>query len=305
LYLTGWGRSGSTLLERMLGQVDGVFAAGELREIWLRGVIENRLCGCGERFGDCVLWQKVGSVAFGGWDRIDAEEMQALRLRLDRAWSAPLVWGARLSPFRDASVVRYVEHLEALHRAIAEVTGASVIVDSSKLPSSVPLLRRMSRLDLRAVHVVRDPRGVVHSWGRVVPRPDGEGFMPRYGSLPAGVRYLAYNAMAHGVGSLGVPYERLRYEDLVADPSRSLAEVLRFAGIHPDRVDLGFIGPGELRLGPNHTVDGNPMRLQVGATPLREDDAWRSAMSGPRRAAISALTAPLLLAYGYGRRRKR
>ena len=47
VYIVGWGRSGSTLLTAVLGELDGAFAAGELRMLWGRGVIGRRLCGCG------------------------------------------------------------------------------------------------------------------------------------------------------------------------------------------------------------------------------------------------------------------
>jgi hypothetical protein len=36
LYIDGQGRSGRTLLHNVLGQVEGFFAAGDLREIWKR-----------------------------------------------------------------------------------------------------------------------------------------------------------------------------------------------------------------------------------------------------------------------------
>ena len=41
LYIGGWGRSGSTLLDRVLGQVPGVVSLGEVRELWQRGWAEN------------------------------------------------------------------------------------------------------------------------------------------------------------------------------------------------------------------------------------------------------------------------
>ena len=55
LFIGGLGRSGSTLLDRMLGQLDGVWSVGELVHIWQRGLQENNLCGCGRRFRDCIL----------------------------------------------------------------------------------------------------------------------------------------------------------------------------------------------------------------------------------------------------------
>ena len=104
LFIAGWGRSGSTLLDRMLGQVPGVFSAGELRDIWERGVREDRLCGCGQPFRECAVWRKVGEVAFGGWDALDLAEVQALRRRLDRPWSTPQLLASRVSPALDRDV---------------------------------------------------------------------------------------------------------------------------------------------------------------------------------------------------------
>jgi hypothetical protein len=44
------------------------------------------------------------------------------------------------------------------------------------------------------------------------------------------------------------------------------------------------------------------MRFATGELPLRRDDAWRAAFPPRQRRLVGALTAPLLTAYGYGRR---
>lgn len=301
LYIAGWGRSGSTLLDRMLGQVPGVCSTGEVRDIWQRGGIENRLCGCGAPFRDCEVWRAVGESAFGGWDQLDLAAMQDLRLRLDRPWSPPRVLGSKLTPDLDADVVRYVEHLGRLYRAIAEVTGARLIVDSSKIPTYALLLRQIEGIDLRVLHLVRDPRGVVFSWQKQVVRADGGGRdeMVRYASASASARYAYYNVLSRGLRTLGLPYRLLRYEDLLAAPRAVVARVLAFGGIATPGDTLAFLRDAEADLGPNHTVDGNPMRLQQGPVLLRADDAWRREMAPARRAMVSVLTAPLLAAYGY------
>jgi hypothetical protein len=41
------------------------------------------------------------------------------------------------------------------------------------------------------------------------------------------------------------------------------------------------------------------MRFTVGRVPLRHDEAWRTALPPRQRRVVSALTAPLLRAYGY------
>jgi UDP-N-acetylglucosamine transferase subunit ALG13 len=301
LFIAGWGRSGSTLLDRMLGQVPGVFSAGELRDIWQRGVREDRLCGCGERFHQCEVWRKVGEVAFGGWDSLDLARVQDLRRRLDRPWSVPQLLASRLSPALDRDVAAYRGILAQLYAAIIEVTGARVIVDSSKIATFALLLHGIEDLELRTVHLVRDPRGVVHSWRKAVSRTDGgdQDAMIRYGVVPAAARYVAYNALAHGLRVLG-PYRFLRYEDLLAAPRDTLARTLGFAGVPAPGETLGYIRDGEVDLEPNHTVDGNPMRMSSGPVELRRDDAWRTGFSGRDRRVTMALTAPLAIPYGYG-----
>ena len=59
LYVAGTGRSGSTLVSTILGHLPGVFSAGELRFLWLRGVTQDQMCGCGARFSACPVWVDV------------------------------------------------------------------------------------------------------------------------------------------------------------------------------------------------------------------------------------------------------
>src|SRR6185312_11260354 len=91
LSIAGAGRSGSTLLAMLLGGLPGCTAVGELRHIWERGVIANRLCGCGEPFHECPFWTAVGREAFGGWDAVDAERQAARLWRVGRQRHFPLV----------------------------------------------------------------------------------------------------------------------------------------------------------------------------------------------------------------------
>ena len=66
LYFAGSGRSGTTVMNTILGQVPGCFAAGELRYLWHRGVVEDHRCACGEPFHSCPVWSQVMASAFGG-----------------------------------------------------------------------------------------------------------------------------------------------------------------------------------------------------------------------------------------------
>lgn len=298
LYIGGFGRSGSTLLELALGSRPGTCALGELVHLWERGLRDDQSCGCGHRFSACPFWQQVGQRAFGGWDRVDVEEVLALKHRVDRNRFVPRLLVPRLPPQQLAEVRTYAALYVAIYRAAVEITGAQVVVDSSKHVSLLTCLRRHEELDLRLVHVVRDSRGVAHSWAKRVRRPeivDSVAYMPQYSPTQAGALWMAHNAMFEAVTAAGTPRLLVRYEDFTRDPGAIMDEVARYAGLP----DVGGDQGAELLLRPTHTVAGNPMRFRTGSVAVRTDDEWRSAMAPRRRRWVATLTWPLRARYGY------
>jgi Sulfotransferase family len=306
LYVGGAGRSGSTLLDLLLNEVPGLFAAGELKYIWTRGIANNELCGCGERFLKCPFWTAVGQQAYGGWSHVDAEEMNELERAVDTHARIPAMLKPEMWPGYAAPFARFVDVLERLYAAIAHVSGAAAIVDSTKRPSTAFLLARMPAIDLRFVQLVRDSRGVAFSWSKHVKRPevtDSVDFMPRYNPVKAGVRWMGNNSLFHLLAALGVPGMRVRYESLIRAPRPELERVVRHAGLRLEPDALAFLDRRPLELETNHIVAGNPLRLEGKSLELRLDDAWHISMDRRQELVVLLLTWPLLLRYGYlGRR---
>lgn len=299
LVIGGWGRCGSTLLDMMLGQVDGFVSAGEVRELWLRGCVENRPCGCGTAFADCSFWSRVGEAAFGGWDRLDLDRLLRVRYSLDRPWGIPRLLR---DPRGRGDFDHYAETLRRLFDGIRAVSGARVVVDSSKLPTHTMILRQVDGLDVRLVHLVRDSRGVAYSNTKRVVKEvtDGEPtLLPTHGALAASLRYALYNGLTGSAARHGLDYLLLRYEDLIADPRVNLRKVVSHAGEPGNDLALPFLTEEGAVLAPNHLVDGNPVRFAKGPLRLRTDDEWRTKMSPGHRRAVTALTLPFLAAYRY------
>jgi hypothetical protein len=302
LYVGATGRSGSTLLERILGQSSGCCAVGELAFLWERGLHANQRCGCGEPFRACAFWTQVGKQAYGGWDRIDLDQARALQHRVDRHRHLAALLAPRLAPAHRRRLRRYAELLEPLYRAIATVSGRPVVIDSSKDVSHALLLRRVPGIDLRLVHLVRRSHGVAYSLTKTVRKPevaDAEAYMHRQSPATSALLWTTENLLLDGLRPLGVPTLRLRYEALVASPREHAAELLRLAGLDAADRELGFLHDGEVQLGVDHTVAGNPMRFRQGPVRLRADEQWRGAMPLGQRLAVTAITWPLLLRYGY------
>lgn len=307
LFLGGLGRSGTTLVERLLGELPGVCAVGELVHLWRRGVADDERCGCGAAFARCAFWQEVGERAFGGWGALDVGHLLALKSEIDRTRLIPELAAPRLRPSVARRVNAYVRAYRAVYETVHDVTGCDVIVDSSKHASLAYCLRWCADIDLRALHMVRDSRGVAYSWMKQVERPEGLGAQAHMARLsPAGtaVQWNAQNAAFGLLSGLGVPARRIRYEDVVAAPQEAVREIAGFAGMSPDDGSLDFLAGGSVNLGTCHTVSGNPMRFRTGRVTLRRDDAWRSSLPASHRRTVTAMTLPLLVEYGYLRPRE-
>jgi len=305
-FLGGFGRSGSTLLERILAEVPGVTALGESVHLWERGLRDDERCGCGERFSRCPHWQAVGEAAFGGWGSLDLAHVLALKQRVDRTRYVPRLAGPAVSAKQAGTVGEYCDLYRRLYRGVAEVTGTAVLVDASKHASLAFALRRAADLDLRVLHMVRDSRGVAYSWSKTVRRPErDDGDMPTYGAAQAAMLWTANNTLFDLLGRLGTAVYRCRYEDLVAAPATVLGEVLSFLGLPADPQTLGFLRSDSAELGVSHTIGGNPMRFSTGRLTLSADEAWRREMPSRARLEVSALTAWPLIGYGYDVRGRR
>ena len=304
LYVGGLGRSGSTLIERLIGQLPGVCPVGELVHLWERGITEGERCGCGQPFRQCPFWQQVGQAAFGGWDEIDLGRIAALRGQLDRNRFIPALAGRKPRPGLRPDLDEYTSYYARLYAAIAEVSGCELVIDSSKHPSLAHCLRWQPDVDLRVLHVIRDSRAVAYSWSRQVRRPDsdGESYMTRYSPAVAAGQWNIQNSAFHLLARLGTPTMRLKYEDVVADPREALHRLASFAGL-PAQASYPFLSTDGIsswaELGGAHTVSGNPMRFATGKIPIRGDERWRSAMAKADKRAVTALTLPLLAGYGY------
>ena len=84
LFIGGAGRSGSTLLDRLLGQTPGLVSVGEVTNIWKVGFTDDFPCGCGELFSGCPFWREVIAAAFPPGQGLDLPTVKALRRRVQR-----------------------------------------------------------------------------------------------------------------------------------------------------------------------------------------------------------------------------
>lgn len=263
LFINGYGRSGSTVLEGFLGKYDGVFCVGELRNIWER-YLAGYKCSCGEKIESCRFWSDIFIDVFGDNYVKEINEMVRKREDFDRIRKFN---AAKNRPFEGA-LASYVDVYSRIYKSIKAKTGCEVIVDSSKNPTHAALMERSSEIPCKHIHLVRHPQAVVYSWGRKKLRKESsvKEYMPRHKSYKSSMLWVLMNKQS---AKLREDCVRVKYEDFVENPTKVSEGILRFCGLNKD-----FYSKEEEVF---HTVGGNPVKFETSDVIIRNDDEWLSA----------------------------
>jgi hypothetical protein len=298
LCITGWCRNGSTIIGNILNEAPGVFHAGELHFLWKNaaGLGANNLCGCGEALTDCPVWSQIlwltgpGTELSAAAGAAEVIRRQRACVRTRHTWRV-LRGGPPADGGRGCDIREHAALMTLTYRAIADRTGARVIVDTTKIPGEAALLPRLDGLDTFFVHLVRDPRAVARSWQR--PKQ----YVYAMSAAKSTAYWHGFNRAAHAITRRYAERSMLlRYEDFTADPAGTISSLLRLCGADPA---ANPVQGRTIELQGNHTVTGNPDRFRTGATVIRAaDDAWRDLPVAGRLAAVT-LSWPLFRRYGY------
>jgi hypothetical protein len=295
LCINGWCRNGSTIIGNILGEVPGCFHVGELHFLWQNaaGRGSNNLCGCGAELTACPVWSTI--LPAGRPDGMSADAFAATVVRRQQACVRNRhTWRVLRKGLHGTPIREHAGLMTRVYHAIAERTGAQVIVDTTKIGGEAALLPRLDGIDARYVHLVRDPRAVAMSWSQ---RKDYAYIMPSWKSTGY---WAGFNLASAAIGRRYPDRSMvLRYEDFTADPAAAIGSLLTFCGA---RAGANPVSGRMVDLHPNHTVTGNPDRFRSGPTEIRDrDDAWRSGLPASARLATTVISWPLLGRYGYRR----
>jgi hypothetical protein len=293
LYIAGAGRSGSTVLARLLGQQPRWFDGGEIFR-FPENILNERVCGCGAPFRQCAVWPQILQEALGGFDNLDAH---ALSWRAQPIKNSDYLVRPRSSLDKKVqdTMANYLSAIEAIYRSIVSVTDSSLIVDSSKSPIHGHFLDLTGAVDLRVVHLVRDPRAVAYSTARR--RKPGQRNQSFFSTLHTWTRWN-HLASRFWSGDAKTPYLLVRYEDFIKQPRKVLAAIAEL--VEEDASwESSFRGEREVWLNATHHISGNVGKHSTGSVRLSMDEEWRGQMSGWDRLLATAWCSPWLGRYGY------
>lgn len=295
IYISGEGRSGSTLLDRILGTLEGVSSFNEVYELWKHGFLENGKCACGHEIKVCSFWAKVSKEVIKKHGR--PEELLKLQENVDHSRHMfKLITGISSPAFRN-KLNAHKEVLNTLYQSLAKNSGNNVIVDSSKVPSRALILSQIPGIKVYVVHLVRDVRGVIYSWSKHKWDPSTGEYLQRYRPSRTLMAWVIRNLLTELLAKR-MFYLRLNYEGWVHRPKSAIQEVVDLLEPTTGKI-LPFESENEIRLGPIHSVRGNPDRFVSGLSKIQLDDVWTHKLDKSTERLARILSFPLLKRYGY------
>lgn len=278
LYIASSSFSGSTLLSFLLNTHPRITTVGEM-EGWKTADPESFRCSCGEVLKVCPFFRRMAD-AFDRANlpfRMPNDFGTGYRLvddiRLNRYLTEALPWirNSAVEAARDRIVRRlppFAGHIRRNDRAnvvfirtALTLANADVFVNADKTPFRLRYLRRIPEFDLRVLHLLREPRGVVLTF------MENRGWDPELGMR------VWIREQRDILRILGEQPNTLRvyYEDLCDDTNGTLAQIERFAGVAPEPFN------GDFRAAEHHIL-GNSMRLDRVGT-IVKSERWRTKLT--------------------------
>ncbi len=300
IYIAGYGRSGSTLLERILSSHEKIFGVGELRNFLDLIGSQDSYCSCGRGLHECEFWSNVIGRLSGELENVP--ELKCVQNKLE-SFSGFLGYTFGHSSYKRAIYRKFTQRLfNSISQNVPD--AVSYIVDSSKTAHrnlSRPIaLSKISSLNIKLIHLVRDGRGCMWSKLKGDNRRMEKGLDPHtpFAALRSAAAWPIANTAAHIFQSMHSreQYCMIKYEELVERPAETLAKLDRFLDINFDQQIEMLRGEADIPLG--HQLSGNRLRFQEKII-LRLDVEWRSRLRFQNKLLFWLVDWPWGALYGY------
>lgn len=274
IYVMSAGRSGSTVLDTILGNHPAVESVGELTNLAYSGWLNGEYCACGQRGNVCPFWSEVRQEWAKQTGADDVTGYLALQSKFERFRR----WPQLLREERGPSTIfqAYSQQTQNLFKAIQMVSGKSLIVDSSKNPVRAFALSLMPEIDLYLIHLIRDGRGVAWSLKKAYKKDERAGVQRDFAPRPVWrttVFWITVNLLATWVRHK-LNHKKsiqVRYEDFVVNPREKLVSIGQLIGLEFTQVAEAVENGTALPVG--HTIAGNRLRM-AGSVRLKADTEW-------------------------------
>jgi hypothetical protein len=284
VYICSDVRSGSTLLDMLLGRHPLIASVGELHHLhdylngtYYRQKTKEDKCTCGKTLYECSFWNKI-IVQYKSDYNKDAKSIPTklpVYLSSIRQFFFDFFIAAihvnklkkkisKKNKYAEYSIV--TDNKFKIYSVINDVHKTSFVVDSSKKIEGLKFLLARSKQPVKTIFLTRDLRAIAYSK-----------FKRKAGSRLSFVMLLTM--LFHIRLFLAIKtvprHQRLivKYEDMVADPKKIMKRIFLFLGLNnSSEIDIESYYE-------SHVIGGSPHRLSNRNLKIFTDDRWKQNIS--------------------------
>ena len=293
VYITGWWRSGATILSRCLGNAKESIFAGELKDYWRIRFMKHNICSCGERFPSCSFWQEVSNEHIKSFQSIDFEELKRDFLELEK-WSNYIKLKRLIKHKKENSLKpildKYLAHNEKLYEIISKVSGKKIIIDSSRNPGRLLALLSSKNIDMYTIDIIRDPRASLNS---LIQKDFRNVHENRQNTLVNMINWDVKNLFGLDIMRKLDMNESayISYKNFTTHPGQVLEKLKKRLNLTIDYEEIN--GNLSINLEAGHIFSGNRSRFNTGKITIKEDINWEKQLSWYHKIMISIGSLPI------------
>jgi hypothetical protein len=260
IYIAGYSRSGSTILDILLSSHPDIFGTGELVYLFDDWMNSTRSCSCGMTYENCCFWKN-----FKLPEGIDF--MEAIKI-IRNVEERKNVKALAHNSINSDVIQKYELIQSALYSYIFRTSGKHTVIDSSKssrhMAGRFYALHTYTQLDVYVIHLIKNGLSVVESFvkkGRNWAL-EGYGTNDRFMAMRSSFGWLLANSVALRLAKK-IPlnrYLQIKYEELTTQPENTLRRIGEFLDM--DLSDIIALVKNKELLQAKHNVGGNRLRLE-------------------------------------------
>ena len=215
IYIIGAGRSGTTLLDILLGNANNTISIGELNRFFKRdGIPPKRK----ENSPTALFWREIR-------DRFDAENPNEDYTKLAKIFRRNEYHSTAFKAFFKVNDANYKRYLNASYKAVFSKVDEEVLIESSKYPLRALNLSNhlsFSGVKIKYLYVKKDPVKVVESFKQANVEQPPKNF------ISANVYYFLVNVLCTIVFRALKRNHRchkIKLETLLNEPIKTLSDI--------------------------------------------------------------------------------
>ncbi len=290
IYIASSVRSGTTLLDLLLGNHSNIYSIGELQQLGGYYNSQKGQCLCGESISECKFWNAIEKRSGLDFNRLQTKLKKNLILSvailiIPRIFFKIFFDILKIVPaIKNNNIV--VNNIFKIYDTISDLTNKPILIDSSKnaFPFRYYFLQNPEKVKI--IILYRDGRGVTNS------------LVKRGLTVEIAAKRWRKTIQNIHLMSLGIPklkVIRVRYEDLCSNPEKELKRLFDFIDVENEKMKNLILKNKKHDIGGSPTINKD----KSAEIKISVDQKWKTELNSRQLGRFNKIAGKMNRKLGY------